>query len=348
MSGEQIILAGDVGGTNARLAIVELQGRSARFVHQNRYPSGEYPGLAPIVRRFLEETGTRPDRACLAIACPVVGDDCTAPNLPWTVNARALAAEIEIPRTAIINDFVAVGYGVELLTPTDLVTLQEGSPEPRGPIALIGAGTGLGEGFLIWQDDHYRVLASEGGHTDFAPSGELQIGLLRSLREQLGRVSWERLLSGPGIVNIYRYLLESGVAPEQASVRAELDAEDDAAVIVRHGLDRKDCLSVKALELFWEALGAEAGNLALTIVATGGVYVAGGIVPRIAQQLDSGPFVTAFRNKGRLAPLLARIPVHVIMHPGVGMLGAAAVAGRMDPTGESPEPGVSLSEAKGT
>jgi glucokinase len=329
MSGERTVLAGDVGGTNARLAIVALDGRSARFVHQNRYPSGDHAGLAPIVRRFLDETGVRPDRACFGIACPMVGDDCTAPNLPWTVNARALAAEIEIPRSAIINDFVAVGYGIELLTPADLATLQEGAPEPRGPIALIGAGTGLGEGFLVWEDDHYWVLPSEGGHTDFAPSGELQTGLLRSLRERFGRVSWERLLSGPGIANIYRYLLEAGVATEQSSVRAEIEAEDDATVIVRHALDRTDCLSARSLDLFWEVLGAEAGNLALTMVATGGVYIAGGIAPRIAQQLDSGPFLTAFRNKGRLSSLVERVPVHVIMNPSVGMLGAAAFAGRM-------------------
>jgi glucokinase len=334
MSGKRVVLAGDVGGTNARLSLVELEGRSATFVRQSRYPSGEYPGLAPIVRRFVEETGTRPDRACFGIACPVVGDDCTAPNLPWTVNARTLAAEIEIPRTAIINDFVALGYGIELLKPADVVTLQEGVPEPRGPIALIGAGTGLGEGFLLWEDDHYGVLASEGGHTDFAPSGELQIGLLRSLGARFGRVSWERLLSGPGIANIYGYLLESGAAPEQPSVRAELDAEDDGTVIVRHALDCSDPLSVRAVELFWEILGAEAGNLALSAVATGGVYIGGGIAPRLVKQLDPARFLAAFRNKGRLSKLLARIPVHVVMHPGVGMLGAAAVAGRIAVSGE--------------
>ena len=323
-----IVLAGDIGGTNARLAIVDLDGHTARIVQNNRYPSKEYPGLAPIVRRFCGETASRPDRACFGIACPVVGDLCTAPNLPWSVDARALAAEIEIPRTAIINDFVAVGNSIELLTPADLVTLQDGASEPQGPIALIGAGTGLGEGFLIWQGDHYRVLASEGGHTDFAPTDELQTDLLGSLRARLGRVSWERLLSGPGIANIYRYLLESGVAPEQAAVRAELETEDAGTVIVRHGLDRSDCLSARALDLFWEVLGAEAGNLALAIVATGGVYIAGGIAPRLAQRLDGGRFVTAFRNKGRLSAMLAKIPVHVIMNPSVGMLGAAAAAAR--------------------
>jgi glucokinase len=325
-----IVLAGDVGGTNARIAIVEMDRRTARIVRERRYPSRDYPGLAPIVRRFCEEEATRPDRACFGIACPLVGDDCTAPNLPWTINGRALAAEIGISRTRIINDFVAVGYGIELLGPSDLVTLQEGRPEPQGPIALIGAGTGLGQGFLLWEGDHYRVLPSEGGHGDYAPRGKLQAGLLQFLDRQFDRVSWERLLSGPGLVNTYRYLHASAAAPEQATVRAEMEKEDPAAVIARHALARTDCLSDRALDLFCEIFGAQAGNLALTVVATGGVYLAGGIAPRIVERLKSGPFLTAFRDKGRLSELLARIPVHVIMNPNGALLGAAAVAGRME------------------
>jgi glucokinase len=325
-----IVLAGDVGGTNARLAIVELDGRGARITRDGRYPSRDYPGLTPIVRHFLAKAASRPDRACFGIACPVVEDDCTAPNLPWTIHARTLASEIGIPRTAIINDFVAVGYAIELLGPSDLATLQEGTPMPRGPIALIGPGTGLGQGYLIWGGDHYRVLASEGGHGDFAPSGEVQSDLLRYLRRQFGRVSWERLLSGPGIVNAYRYLLASGVAPERTVVHDEMEQEDPARVISRHGIAKTDCLSDRALDLFCEIFGAQAGNLALTVVSTGGVYLAGGIAPRLVERLRSGPFMAAFRNKGRMSELLSRIPVHVIMNPNVGLLGAAAVAGRMD------------------
>ena len=324
-----MVLAGDIGGTNARLALVELEGRTARIVDRRQYPSKEYPGLAPIVCRFFDDTGSRPDRACFAIACPVVGDDCTAPNLPWTISVRALAEQIRIPRTAIINDFVAVGYGIELLAPEDLATLQEGEAVPQGPIALIGAGTGLGQGFLLWEGDHYRVLASEGGHADFAPSGDVQVGLLAHLTGRLGRVSWERLLSGPGIANIYRYLAETGVEAEQPSVRAELDQEDPAKVIVRHGLAEDDRLSARSLDLFCQVLGAQAGNLGLTVVATGGVYLAGGIAPRIVERLAAGSFMAAFRNKGRLSELLARMPVHVITNPSVGLLGAAGVAGRM-------------------
>jgi glucokinase len=324
-----IVLAGDVGGTHARLALVELDGRGARVTRDGRYRSRDYPGLTPIVRRFYEEVGGRPDRACFGIACPVVGDDCTTPNLPWTINARELAVEIGIPRTTIINDFVAVGYGIELLGPSDLATLQEGSPTQQAPIALIGAGTGLGQGFLLWEGDHYRVLASEGEHGDFAPSGDLQSGLLQFLRRQFGRVSWERLVSGPGIANIYHYLLASALAPEQTAVRDEMANEDPTAVIIRHGLAKTDCLSHRTLDLFCEIFGAQAGNLALTFVSTGGVYLAGGIAPRIVERLQQGQFLTAFRNKGRMSELLSRIPVHVIMNPNVAVLGAAAVAARI-------------------
>jgi glucokinase len=324
-----IVLAGDVGGTNARLAVVDVDGRTARIVKEHKYPSRDYPGLAPIVRHFCEEAASRPDRACFGIACPLVGEDCTAPNLPWTINVRKLAAEIGIPRTRIINDFVSVGYGIELLTATDLATLQEGLAVQHGPIALIGAGTGLGQGFLFWDDDHYEVLASEGGHADFAPRAKLQAGILQFLEGKFHRVSWERLLSGPGLVNIYHYLVASAVAPEQATVKDEMAREDPAAVIARHGLGKTDCLSDRTLDLFAEIFGAQAGNLALTVVATGGVYLAGGIAPKIVERLKAGPFMMAFRDKGRLLELLSHIPVHVVMNPNVGLLGSAAVAGRL-------------------
>ena len=320
-----IVLAGDVGGTNARLAVVELDGNGARMVRKETYRSRDFPGLAAIVQRFRADAGSLPERACFGIACPVVGGECTAPNLPWTVSARELAAEIGIPRTRIINDFVAIGHGVHLLAPTDLATLQEGEPEPHGSIALIGAGTGLGQGFLVWNGQHYRVLPSEGGHGDFAPRGKLQHGLLQFLEEEFGRVSWERLLSGAGIASTYRYLRAAGVAPEQETVRAEMEREDPAVVVTRHALAGTDCLSDRTLDLFCEILGAQAGNLALTLVATGGVYIAGGIAPRIVERLKTGG-AFAFRDKGRLSELVSRIPVHVIMNPYVGLLGAAAVA----------------------
>jgi glucokinase len=324
-----IVLAGDIGGTNARLATVRVEPGGMTVLDERRYPSEEFPGLGPIVRRFLDEGGTRPARACFGVACPVVGDDCTAPNLPWTINARSLAAEIGIRRTAIINDFVAVGYGVERLGPADLVTLQPGHPVPGGPIALIGAGTGLGEGFLLRTGDHYHVLASEGGHADFAPRGAIQTRLLEFLRGEYGRVSWERLLSGPGLVNIYRGLAAAGVAAERPAVREEMAHDDPAAVITRHAAAGDDPLCDRTLEVFVEVYGAQAGNLALTVVATGGVYLTGGIAPRIIERLRGPAFLAAFREKGRLTEVVSAVPVHVIIASNVALLGAAQVASRL-------------------
>ncbi|HEY8106572.1 MAG TPA: glucokinase, partial [Gemmatimonadales bacterium] len=203
------------------------------------------------------------------------------------------------------------------------------NPAPQGPIALIGPGTGLGQGFLLWDGERYRVYPSEGGHGDYAPHDELQSDLLEFLRGQFGHVSWERLLSGPGLVNVYRFLVASSAAPEQAAVRAEMEKEDPAAVISRHGLAKTDRLADRALDLFCGLLGAQAGNLALTVIAAGGVYLAGGIAPRIVERLKTGPFLAAFRDKGRMSELLARVPVHVIVNPNGGLLGAAAVAARL-------------------
>lgn len=323
------VLAGDVGGTNARLAVVEVADGRAVVRHQQTYPSAQYPGLAPIVRAFCGEVGTRPERACIGMACPVVEDECRATNLPWTVDARALAAHAGIPRVAVINDFRAVGYGLALLDPADLVTLQRGEPKERAPIALIGAGTGLGEAFLLWCGDCYEVFSSEGGHGDFAPRDEREAGLARFLQRQYGHASRERVVSGPGIAQAYRYLTTTGVAPEQPAVRAELEREDPAAVITRHALAGTDPLCQLALDLFINAFGAQAGNLALTLLARGGVYLAGGIAPRIVPTLGAGGFLRAFRDKGRMSDFLANVPVHVITNPQVGLLGAAAVAARL-------------------
>lgn len=325
-----IVLAGDIGGTNARLALIDVDGGTARIVRREKYLSRDYPGLIPIVQQFCPEPSSRPDRACFGLACPVTGDDCTTSNLPWTVNRQRLAREIGIPRTRIINDFAAIGHGIEFLGPSDLATLQPGQPAATGPIGLIGAGTGLGVGLVFREAGGYRVVPSEGGHTDFAPGDDLQIGLLRFLRARFGRVSWERVVSGPGLLNIYTYLREAGVAPEQPRVRAEIEGEDPPAVIGRHGLAGDDPLSDRTLDLFCQLLGAKAGNLALTLMATGGIYIGGGIAPRLVERLKNGLLIAAFRNKGRLSELLARIPVHVIMNLRVGLLGAAVVAARLE------------------
>jgi glucokinase len=320
------VLAGDIGGTNARLAIAEIGYGAPRITKEQRYPSGEAPGLAPIVRRFLDGAGERVERACFGIAGPVVDGECRTPNLPWTVSARELARDIGIPRTSIINDFVAAAYGVGCLGPGDLVTLQAGRATEHGTIALIGAGTGLGEGFVVWDGMRYRVHPSEGGHADFAADDEAMWRLRNSLLDEWGRVSWERVLSGPGLAQLYRYLASGNFAPERPDVRREMAGGDPAAAVTRHALAGDDPLSIKALEIFVTAYGAQAGNLALTVLATGGVYLAGGIAPRIVVKLQDGAFIRAFRNKGRLAGLMERIPVHVIVSPDVGLLGSARAA----------------------
>lgn len=319
------VLAGDVGGTNARLAVVEVEGARASIAREQKYPSHDYPGLAPIVSRFCAEAGEKPDRACFGIACPIIGEECRAPNLPWVINARELAAAIGVPRTRIINDFDAVGYGLPLMKGSDLVTLQEGEAAPHGSIALLGAGTGLGQGYLTWDGDRYRVHSSEGGHADLAPSSDLESDLGRWLRAQYGHASWERVLSGPGLVNVYRFLAQNGGA-ESAAVRQEMAKEDPAAVVTRRGLDGSDPLCARALDVFAVCFGAQAGNVALAVLASGGVYLAGGIAPRIAARLQGGAFVAAFRNKGRLSAFLAKVPVHIIVNPNVGLVGAAVAA----------------------
>jgi glucokinase len=320
------VLAGDIGGTNARLALVEVSASQARVLHEERFRSGDFPGLAPMVQRFRAAQGGDVERACFGIAGLVTGGQVRATNLPWTIDERELARAIGIPRTALLNDFAAVGHGIGLLGAGDLETLQPAEAVEHGVIAVIGSGTGLGEGFLVWDGSRYRVHASEGGHVDFAPRDELEWGLLQSLSARLNHVSYERVASGPGLINIYRHLGRTGPVPEAAGVREEIEREDAAAVIVRHAVANTDALCAQALDVFMSVLGAQAGNLALTVLASGGVYLTGGIAPRIAAQLKAGPFLTSFRSKGRLSGVLTRVPVHVIMNPNVGLLGAAAVA----------------------
>ena len=322
------VLAGDVGGTNARLALVDVTDGRAIIREQRTYPSRAYAGLAAIVRTFSAETGARPERACIGVPCPAAEDECRAANLPWRVDAGSLARDIAIASTILINDFSAIGHGIPFLGPEDVETLQSGDPKARAPIAIIGPGTGLGVGFLTWRGDHYEVHGSEGGHVGFAPRGERQAGLARSLEREFGRVSQERLLSGPGILGAYRYLATAGAgaAPENPAVRAEMQRDDPPAVIVRHGLAGTDPLCRETLDLFVDALGAAAGDLALTVLARGGVYIGGGIAPRIRGHFRSGPFLRAFRDKGRLSEFVAQVPVRIILNPHVGLLGAAAVA----------------------
>lgn len=319
------VLVGDIGGTHARMAVVDITRRGIGVVHSRTYPSRGYPALGPIVREFLAEVEGGLERACFGVACPVVAGDCETPNLPWTVSASRIAAEIGIPRTRVINDLDAVAYGIARLETRDVVTLQVGERVEHGVIAIIGAGTGLGQAYLVWEGGRYRPRASEGGHATFAASHALEWELDRFLAARHGHVSFERILSGPGLVSVYRFLAEREPARVAPAVRDEV-ALEGAAAVSRHGLAGTDGLCRDALSLFAGVYGGQAGNLALTVLATGGVYVAGGIAPRILDALRDGTFLAAFRDKGRLGTLLSRIPVHVVTNQNIGLFGAAVAA----------------------
>jgi glucokinase len=265
------------------------------------------------------------DAACFGVAGPVVDGRCVATNLPWVLDEAGLASSIPARRVRLLNDLEATGYGVLALPPAALVTLHAGAPRP-GTMVLIAAGTGLGEALLIWDGARHRVVGSEGGHADFAPRTDLEVELLRFLRKEFGRVSYERVLSGPGLLNIYRFLRAQGRAAEPAWLRARIESEDPSAVVAEVGLAGSDPVCVQALDLFAAIYGAEAGNLALKALAVGGVFVAGGIAPKIRAKLEDGTFVTAFCDKGRFAALMASIPVRLSLEPRAALLGAARVA----------------------
>lgn len=320
------VLAGDIGGTHARLATFRTGGRRPEKIRERTWPSGDYDGLLPILRAFLEDEDELPARACLGLAGPVEDGVCRLPNLGWTVDGVKLAGSTGLRSVELVNDFDAIGHGVLLLEGEEVEVLQEGSPVPGAPIGLVGAGTGLGVGYLDPASDPPRIYSSEGGHADFAPRDETQWSLSRFLAGRYGRASWERVLSGEGLADIYRYLADTEPAAERSSVREEMRDEDPAAVVSRHGLAADDPLSERALKMFVSMYGAEAGNVALTFGARGGVYVAGGIAPKIVDALREDGFLDAFRAKGRMRPYVEEIPVRVVLYEDVGLLGAAAAA----------------------
>lgn len=321
-----IVLAGDVGGTNARLALVDVSPNRASILDRQDFPSPKYPGLAEIVTEYLGKVGTRPANACFGVPCPVVDGVCKLTNLNWTLELNSFRKDTGLEDALLINDFAAVGHAIPLLGPEDLIPIRAGKREPKAAIAILGAGTGLGQGALVWDGVRYRVVASEGGHADFAPRNEEEIGLLRFLLTRFKRVSWERLVSGPGLVNIYRFLVDRGSAPESPAVKAEMESGDPAAVITTRALAGTDPICDHALDLFVSIYGAQAGNLALIYRALGGVYLAGGITPRIAPRLTRGEFMTAFGTKGRLSKMIEPVPVNIIVHSAPGILGAARLA----------------------
>jgi glucokinase len=326
-----MILAGDVGGTKTELAVFEDAQGQLRAVHEEKYASQDFPSLNTIIRHFLDaKPAASISAACFGVPGPVIDGRCTTTNLPWALDERALTVEIPAPRAKLLNDLEAMAWGVMELSPREVVILQEGAPRP-GNMALVAAGTGLGEALMVWDGTRHVVVSSEGGHVDFAPRNASEVGLLTFLLRQFDRVSDERVLSGPGLFNIYRYLRAERGIPEPPWLADRLASGDPSAAIGEVGLAKKDPVCMQALDLFASIYGAVAGNLALTVLAVGGMYVGGGIAPKLRAKLTDGAFIRAFRDKGRLAALLESFPVRLVLNERAPLLGAARVASQLAP-----------------
>ncbi len=321
-----MILAGDIGGTNARLAYFQPQNGHLRLVSERVFPSREHKELGEIVTRFLDDSGTRPEAACFGIAGPVRNGRVETSNLPWIVEQARLAKQIHLPATLLINDLEASAWGIGALSSGDLVPLNQVGGPGVGNQGVIAPGTGLGEAGLFWDGKLHYVFACEGGHTDFAPRNELEIELLRFLQKRFGHVSYERILSGPGLVNVYEFLQESGTEKECPEMAARMATGDPAAAISGAAMEGLSALAVKALDLWISVYGAEASNLALKVMATGGLFLAGGISPKILDKLKGPLFMQSFLDKGRMRPLLESITVQVVTNDKTGLLGAARCA----------------------
>lgn len=317
-----MLVVGDIGGTKTLLALYELGADPGRAVAEKEYQSAAFSDLAPMVQDFLDEVGQRAEYGCFDVAGPVLDGTAHLTNLPWNLNEERLASDLGLRRVVLINDLRAIAVAVPHLRPADFETLHAGTPDPAGPIAVVAPGTGLGEAFLIRHEDKVIACASEGGHASFAPTSDLEHALWRYLRQLFETVSYERVCSGPGIAHIYDFLRDRQDIPESPELARALAAvEDRTPVIAKAGL-RGDRLAAAALEMFAHALAGEASNLALKIMATGGVYLAGGVPAHLLPVLRKPGFRTAFLNKGRLNTVLENMPVHVVT-VRAALLGAA-------------------------
>lgn len=327
------VLAGDIGGTKTHLGLYRATGGTLALVRDRTYPTRDFRSLEEVMADFLG--GARSiDAACFGVPGPVIGAMARPVNVPWTIEERALARALGVPGARLINDLEATAYGMLYLKENEIAVLQGGeAPAARAPIAVIAAGTGLGESALIpIEGGRWRSVATEGGHVDFAPRGPLQVGLLEFLEREFDHVSYERVLSGAGLVDIYRFLRAHATEAEPAWLAGELaHAHDAAAVISEAALARRDPRCVEALEMFVAIYGAEAANLALKYLALGGVYLGGGIAPKILPMLAAaeGGFMRAFLAKGRLAEVLSKIPVRVALNDAAALIGAAHCAMEM-------------------
>lgn len=318
-----MILAGDVGGTSTRLALAAIEGGALALRAEARYESRRHAGLAEIVAAFVADHPAAIDHVCIGIAGPVREGRVETPNLPWVIEAEALRRQLSVRAVRLLNDLEANAYGVFTLGPPDFAVLNAGHPAKDGNAAIISAGTGLGEAGYHWDGGALHPFASEGGHADFAPRTDLEVDLFRWLHRRFGHVSWERVVSGSGLVNVFTFLRETGRGVEPKELAAAREAGDPAAAISKAALAGTSELAVHALDLFVALYGAEAGNLALKMKATQGVYVGGGIAPKILPRLQRPGFLEAFVDKGRFKAFMEAIPVRVVLNEQTALRGAA-------------------------
>lgn len=325
-----MILAGDVGGTKVHLELYNFANGRLQPVRDEKFAAHNFVSLDEVVNKFLAEGEENRDEiiaACFGCPGPVRNGRLKLTNLPWTLDTRDLVRSLRIPHISLINDLEANGYGIPELAPESIFTLHSGNPSEEGHCGLIAAGTGLGEALLIWDGKQHRPIPSEGGHCDFAARNRREVALLEYLHDQLnGRVSWERVVSGLGIKNVYAFLRDVEKIDEPDWLRDRMLAEDPNAVIGQCAEDGSSWLCFETMKIFSAAYGAEAGNVALKVLAAGGIYLGGGIAPKVLKTLKTGAFMQAFLDKGRLSPLLESIPVRVILDDRCALLGAAAYA----------------------
>jgi glucokinase len=320
------ILSADIGGTKTLLRLAQ---RGCLPLWQKSFASAAYSGMPEMLHDFLREAGpVNIAAACLAVAGPVRGRHAQLTNLPWAVDADALATEFSIPHLALLNDFEAVGYGIAALQTQQLLPMQTGIAHPQAPQIVVGAGTGLGVAWLTWKEGAYQVHPSEGGHSDFAPTSDLEYELLKYLQRRHGHVSYERIVSGPGLLAIYEFLRDTGVAQPSLALVEAMQSEDGSAAISRFALESDEPIANLALDLFVKIYGAFVGNMALATLPRGGIFIAGGIAAKIAKRIQQGVFIHHFLDKGRFTGLLETLPLQIILESQVGLLGAEQFAAR--------------------
>lgn len=319
-----MIVAGEIGATRTRLAAFQTEGNQLQLVVEKIYMSQEQHGLSEVLAQFTKSEGIAVDSACFGVAGPVRGGRSQLANLSWIIDARELAQQLKLKFVYLLNDLEAYAYGIDALASKDFVTLAEGAEDAEGNRAIISAKTGLGVAGLYWDGSRHRPFACEGGHADFAPRGELQGELLTYLQKKYGHVSCERVLSGPGIKNIYDFLRDARKAEEPAWLREQMQAApDQPALISRLALEGKAPICEQALSLFVSIFGAQAGNCALTFMTTGGIYIGGKIAAKILPKMKEPPFMEAFLEKGRMQSLLKDMPVKIVLNDDCGLIGAA-------------------------